>query len=289
MESFPGFKDCFRKINVTYDVDAEALWIAFASDDVPSFTVAVLEEIHTVCDLVAARAAEALPAIAYIVLSSSMDGIFNMGGDLGRMAELSRRGDCEGLDHYGRLTADLVHRMWTSLDRPLVTISAVDGDAFGGGFEAALSTNFLVAGPRARFAFPESRFGLFPGMGATSLIARRTSEGLAERLILDARTIDPGEARALGLCDRALRVGTAADFVRRAMRRGGRPLHARLLTETRARRRVAPYSHAEARGVVGVWAQAVLRLAEPRRRYIDRIVAAQKSRVARMAADETSP
>jgi DSF synthase len=52
------------------------------------------------------------------------------------------------------------------LDRDVTTIALVQGDALGGGFETALSSNVLIAERSAKLGFPEILFNLFPGMGA---------------------------------------------------------------------------------------------------------------------------
>jgi len=58
--------------------------------------------------------------------------------------------------------------MANNLFLPLTTISLAQGDALGGGFEAALSCSVIIAERRARFGFPEVMFNLFPGMGPTA-------------------------------------------------------------------------------------------------------------------------
>jgi hypothetical protein len=47
--------------------------------------------------------------------------------------------------------------------------------------------------------FPENLFGLFPGMGAYSLLARRLGAAMAEEMILSARTYTADEMKDAGL------------------------------------------------------------------------------------------
>ena len=67
---------------------------------------------------------------------------------------------------------------------PLTTITLVQGDALGGGFEAAISSNVVIAEKSAKFGLPEVLFNLIPGMGAYSFLVRRTSPDLAEKIIM---------------------------------------------------------------------------------------------------------
>ena len=79
---------------------------------------------------------------------------------------------------------------------PGATIAAVDGYAYGGGFELALACDIRVAGPAARFAGVGVKLGLTV---STARLARLVGEGIALDLLLTGRTIDAAEAFTLGL------------------------------------------------------------------------------------------
>ena len=269
-------------IDTVFEPASETVVVRFEADGVPSCTLAVVQSMHAVYDEVARARADGA-AISSLVLSSRIDGIFNMGGDLAMMADMARRRDRAGLLNYGRLTAGLVHRTWAGLDQSITTFAAVDGDAFGGGCEAALSANYTIASRSSRFAFPETRFGLFPGMGATSLVGRRVSPAFSANMIGDGRTLGASEAAELDLIDGVVERGTEA-VVLRGLRRLGADGRRRLASFAEMRRRHASYSYAEAVGVVGIWVDAVLSSPERALVHIERIVKAQKSRLARVSA-----
>jgi enoyl-CoA hydratase len=48
-------------------------------------------------------------------------------------------------------------------------ISAVNGIAYGGGFELAMASDFIIASASARFAVPEIKLGLLPGFAIVRL------------------------------------------------------------------------------------------------------------------------
>ena len=48
-------------------------------------------------------------------------------------------------------------------------ISAVNGIAYGGGFELAIASDFIIASDRARFAVPEIKLGLLPAFAIVRL------------------------------------------------------------------------------------------------------------------------
>ena len=65
------------------------------------------------------------------------------------------------------------------------SIALVQGDALGGGFEAALSCHTIVAEEGVQMGLPEVLFDLFPGMGAYSFLCKRIAPRMAEKLMLE--------------------------------------------------------------------------------------------------------
>ncbi len=83
-------------------------------------------------------------------------------------------------------------------------IAAVNGFAFGGGFELALLCDILLAGESARFALPETSLGVIPGGGATQRLPRMIGTHKAKELIFTGRRLDAQEALALGILNRVV-------------------------------------------------------------------------------------
>jgi enoyl-CoA hydratase/carnithine racemase len=96
-----------------------------------------------------------------------------------------------------------------SIPRPV--IAAIEGFALGGGFELALACDLRVAGDGARLGFPEIQLGIFPGAGGTQRLARLVGPARAKDLIWSGRHVKSEEALALGLVDRVVTPGGAAD------------------------------------------------------------------------------
>ena len=83
--------------------------------------------------------------------------------------ELIQCQDAEGLRDYAISCIDVVYTNATNYELPVTTISLVQGDALGGGFEAALAANVVVAERGCKMGLPEILFNLFPGMGRLSI------------------------------------------------------------------------------------------------------------------------
>src|SRR5207253_10633183 len=110
--------------------------------------------------------------------------------------------DLNALAPYSRLCIDNMYaRIHNYQSSAMATISLVQGDALGGGFECALSSDVIVAEESAQMGLPEILFNLFPGMGAYSLLARRIGMRAAEELILSGRVLPAQQLHEMGVVD----------------------------------------------------------------------------------------
>lgn len=88
------------------------------------------------------------------------------------------------------------------LYKPL--IAAVNGYAFGGGFEIALACDIRLAADTARFGLTEVTLGLIPGWGGTQRLPRMIPFGKAAELMLMGKRIDAQEALNLHLVSKVV-------------------------------------------------------------------------------------
>lgn len=138
-----------------------------------------------------------------IVLGSAIDGVFVSHGHIGDIVDnLTGRAEPSG-----DVRAFL--RVQKELDTgPMVSIAAIDGQAWGGGFLLALSCDFRVAGEAATVGQPEIMAGICTA-GEAARIAHIAGESVAKRLLLDGRPLAASEAHRLGLVDRVVPTGDA--------------------------------------------------------------------------------
>ena len=164
-----------------------------------------------------------------------------------------------------------------NLELPVITISLIQGDALGGGFEAAISGNVVIAEKSAKFGLPEVLFNLFPGMGAYSLISRRIGPAQAERMIFSGKVYSAEELYELGLVDMIVEDGTGQtavmDYVSRNVRR-----HNANIAVYRARQRINPLSYEELYEITVDWVDAALTLTDSDLRRMERLAGAQDKR-----------
>jgi enoyl-CoA hydratase/carnithine racemase len=94
---------------------------------------------------------------------------------------------------------DAFHSAFTAMldtSKPLLVI--VNGPAFGGGAELAALGDLVIATPRARFAQPEIKLGVFPPLAA-AILPYLLGPKHALELVLTGETISAERARELGL------------------------------------------------------------------------------------------
>jgi DSF synthase len=217
--------------------------------------------------------------IEYAVIASKVPGVFNLGGDLPLFRSAIEAKDRNTLVQYGRKCIDNLYPWSRNCDLPLTTISLVQGDALGGGFECALSSSVLVAEESARMGFPEILFNLFPGMGAYSFLARKVGRRLTEQLITSGNVYTGRDLYDMGVVDVLAPDGAGEAAVYSFIRKHAKTPNGRRAIEM-VRREVEPVTYDELMRVVGIWADAALRLSDRDLRLMERLVRAQdKARV----------
>ena len=87
-------------------------------------------------------------------------------------------------------------------------IAAINGPAYGGGFELALACDIRIAADTARFALTELRIGSFPGSGGVQRLARLVAPAVAAQLVLTGDPIDAEAALRVGLVSEVVPAGT---------------------------------------------------------------------------------
>lgn len=157
-----------------------------------------------------------LNALSTGIREGILDGLKKVDEDDNvRVAIITGNGDkafCAGADISGfNFDPDKVRRFMIEALAVLAApencrkpvISAVNGIAFGGGFELAIASDFIIASDRARFAVPEIKLGLLPGFAIVRLhdIVGRAK---AKEMSILGDPISAEEAYRLGLVLRVI-------------------------------------------------------------------------------------
>jgi DSF synthase len=267
-----------------FDPATRTIWGYFNPKGTPCFSLGLLKDIRNHDNALAANGGQVevggeLQKAHYYVCGSRIPRVFNLGGDLALFVLLIKARDRDALAHYARLCIDNMYpRIQNYGCATLTTISLVQGDALGGGFECAMSSDVLVAEESAQLGLPEILFNLFPGMGAVSLLTRRIGLRAAEELILSGKVLPAAKLHEMGIVDVLAKDGegeaAVTDWIMKNDRRrnGLQAVH-------RARQQVSPITREELDAVTETWVDAALRIEDRDLKMMSRIVRSQLRRM----------
>ena len=130
------------------------------------------------------------------VLTGGGERFFSAGWDLKAAAE----GEAVDAEHSPGGFAGLTE--FFDVGKPV--IAAVNGLAFGGGFELALSADLIVAADHAEFALPEVQLGIVADSGGLLRIPARVPRAIALEWLLTGRRISAEELLRWGIVNRVV-------------------------------------------------------------------------------------
>lgn len=133
--------------------------------------------------------------VRVVILTGAGDKAFVAGADIAAMSQMTVAEASE----FGKLG----HAATEAVDRcRKPVIAAVNGFCLGGGFELALSCDFIYASEKAKLGLPEVNLGLYPGFGGTQRLARVVGKNIAREMIFSARMLSAQEALDYGIVNR---------------------------------------------------------------------------------------
>jgi DSF synthase len=270
----------YNTLDIQEDRNKAIYWCNMHADliDTPGracFRPQLLEDLHTYIrhlpermNLLDDSAANSI--LPHVVLASSAKA-FNLGGDLALFCRSIREKNRNALENYARQCVTGLHAFHTGLGIGAHTIALVQGDALGGGFEAALGCNTIVAESGVGMGFPEVLFDLYPGMGAYSFMCQRISPYQAEKLMLDGNIYSSDELYKMGLVDVLVPHGQGIAAVEEVIRNHRRIPHARRAMH-KVRQQV---TLEELMRITDIWVDTAMQLGEKSLRTMERLVKAQ--------------
>jgi enoyl-CoA hydratase/3-hydroxyacyl-CoA dehydrogenase len=132
-----------------------------------------------------------------LVIASSNPFLYSAGADIKAFTSMDEAGG-EQLIHEA-------HALFRELGQEgIATIAAVNGLAFGGGCELAMSCDVRIAARTAIFGQPEIKLGIIPGFGGTQRLPRLVGENKALEMNLIGDPILAEEAYEFGLVNRVV-------------------------------------------------------------------------------------
>jgi methylglutaconyl-CoA hydratase len=143
------------------------------------------------------------PAARCVILTGA-GSAFCAGMDLAELAQtLDQAGEAERVQTDAQRLSE-VYELIYRLPKP--TVAAVNGPAVAGGAGLVTVCDLAVAGPEAKFGYPEVRRGLVAAMVMPHLL-RHVGERAARDLLLRGELIDAWSAWRIGLINEVVATG----------------------------------------------------------------------------------
>jgi enoyl-CoA hydratase len=131
-------------------------------------------------------------SIRGVIITAEDEKAFSIGVDLLELQRLNEL-NCRKFSENGQEAFALIE----NCHKPI--LAAINGDAFGGGFELALACHLRIAVENASFGFLEGSRGMIPGFGGTQRLTYLIGKAKALELLLTGEKISAIEAKEMGL------------------------------------------------------------------------------------------
>jgi enoyl-CoA hydratase/3-hydroxyacyl-CoA dehydrogenase len=177
---------------VKLETRADGVAIAWlANGQMNSISPGVIEDLGKVWAKAKSSGSRAL------VIASSNPFLFSAGADIKAFTSMDEAG--------GEQMIHTAHALFRELgSEGIATIAAVNGLAFGGGCELAMSCDVRIAARSALFGQPEIKLGIIPGFGGTQRLPRLVGSNKALEMNLIGDPILADEAFEMGLANRVV-------------------------------------------------------------------------------------
>ncbi len=269
----------YTQFSTRYDSDTSAIWCWMHPAPRPCLNARLIDELvrlqHQLTTTYKTQHPDSIWPFRHLILASKTPGIYNLGGDLNLFKDCIISKDRNRLKDYAYKCINLVHGNINNLDLPITTVSLVQGQALGGGFETALSSDIIIAERSSQLGFPEILFNLFPGMGAYNLLTRRVGSALAERIILSGKTYTAVELHEMGIIDVLADDGTGVQTTEDYMHSHNQS-HNTIRSIKKIRQIVHPISRQTLYDIVDIWIEAAMDLSVKDLSKMERLLHLQK-------------
>lgn len=152
-------------------------------------------DLQMLAELQAHLDALALDETVRAIVITGQGKTFSAGGDLNLMK--ATMGDATAVRTRLRLGLERLVTQLTDLEKPV--LAAVNGQAFGAGWNLALACDIVIASREASFCQAFTKVGLMTDTGGSWLLPRLIGPHRAKELAFMADTISAEDAHGLGL------------------------------------------------------------------------------------------
>ena len=273
-----GLSNNFKQLSIRYDVSHEVLWTCFNQKNIiPCFNHELINELTQHQKEIEKTGGilfdgDKAHHIKYSVAASVTPDVFNLGGHLAMIRELAINRHKEALLNYATKGIDvLANKLSRFNNSPIINISLVQGLALGGGLEAVLASDIVIAERKSLFGFPEILFNMFPGMGGYSLVARKAGVKIADEMVLKGKQYTAEQAHEMGLVDVLVDDGEGEKAVYNWIEKNKRFSNGYLAAQ-KAKNHINPITSDELMDITRLWVDVALKLSDREFSIMDRFI-----------------
>ena len=275
-------ENTYDNLSTKFEEEYGILWTLVKQADIPCVTYGLLNDLEHHHQAIASSGGRILTSgklhdIRYSVMASLTPGVFNLGGQLSLFRKMIQEQNRDVLLQYATNCIDVIMPRINHFGFPLATITLIQGDALGGGLEAALASDIIIAEKGCQMGFPEMMFNLFPGMGAYSLVSRKIGTRQAEKMIVNGKVYNAEELYEMGLVDVLADKGQGEHALYEYIEKNDRRSNGFLAVQ-KARQIFNPVTYKELMDITTVWVDAALKLSERDLKVMERFVRSQEKR-----------
>lgn len=277
-----GLTNDYKQVETRYDESHEVLWTFMNQRNmIPCFNGEIVNELtHHHQEIKKTGGLLHFNGnvhnVRYSVAASLTPDVFNLGGQLTLIRELALNRQRDALKSYAIKALDVLATRTFRFNLPtLTTITLLQGHTLGAGFEAALTSDVVIAERKTIVGFPEIIFNLFPGMGAYSLVARKAGPKIADEMIHDGKLYTAEQAHEMGLVDILVEDGEGEKAVFTWIEKNKRLSNGYLAIQ-KAKARFNPVTYEELVDITHIWLDAALKLTERDFKVMERFIRSQE-------------
>jgi len=249
------------QLKLEYDRAIKTLWVTIAPEPKPVFTFDLVSSVYRLQSAIVSlwgRERYAQSPLRFFAYRAS-GPIFTMGGDLDFYLECIAKGDKAALFEHARLSIEGVLGNASSLSGAAITMATIEGKGYGGGIDAPLSCNLVIAEEQTSFSYPEVKFNHFP-IAAVAVLSNRIGPRQAHKLLANGTEVSASQFEDLGALDAVVPQGQGEEWLRKYAQET-LPMHsARLNLFEAFYRRRAEALRGELHSLASAWSEHMLRL-----------------------------
>ncbi|MGP8232826.1 MAG: crotonase/enoyl-CoA hydratase family protein [Methylovirgula sp.] len=249
------------QIKLDYEPQIKTLWVTIAPEPKPVFTLGLVDSVSRLQRAIVSlwgKEDYGQSPIRFFAYRAK-GPIFTFGGDLDFYLDCIGRGDRGALQEHARLSIEGVLGNATSLSGTAITMATIEGKGIGGGIDAPLSCNMVIAEEQTSFSYPEVKFNHFP-VASVAVLSRRVGTRAAHKLLSTGTEFTAAEFEALGALDAVAAAGQGEAWLRKFASET-MPMHAARLGLYEAfHRRRAEEFRSELIALAAAWTDHMLKL-----------------------------